>query len=118
MACNVKIGNKIILQATSGLIETLYYEFVEVVQQKKMAMNSDLENFIDKLQFSYLTLGGERFDIAEIITSSKNLQIIMSILELVIDIIKRELADFALKNLWNFYFELEKYKNELESQGK
>ena len=118
MACKVKLENKIILQATSGLIETLYYEFLEETQKKNIVMNTDLENFIDKLQFSYLTLGGERFDIAEIITSSKNLQTIISVLELVINNIKQELAPFALNDLWNFYFELGKYKEELEIQGK
>lgn len=118
MACNVQLEKKIILQTTSGVMEALHLEFLHIVEDKNIIMNDDLQNFIDKLQFSSLTTGGEPFYIEEIITSSEKMQTIIFILAIAINNIKSELAGFALKDLWNFYGELEKYKKELKHQGK
>ena len=117
MGCRIRIGDKIILYTSSGVIETLYHEFLEEIQQQKIPMNKDLENFVDKLQVSAITLGGEWFDVEKEVSSSKNLGIILDILENVIDKIKLEVADFALKDLWNFYAELCIYKEQLEQKG-
>lgn len=117
MSCSIEKNGQIIFRSSISIFESLYHEIKELVTVENLKTNSEFDIFMEKLDETTFTLGGTTIDIAEIFNNSKNLKILMDLLERSIIKLKPQIRDFVLKDLWNFYGELDKYKEELEAQG-
>lgn len=118
MSCTIELKDKTILKTSVGVFESLFYEFKDLIEEQNISVNQEFELFKEKLDDSIFTLGGVCIDIENIFHNSKNLHLLIILLEKTIEKIKHELKDWALADLWKFHGELVKYKKELEAAGK
>lgn len=117
MSCSIKKNGQIIFRSSVSIFESLYHEIKELLTAENLKTNSEFDIFIEKLDETTFTLGGTSIDIAEIFNNSKNLELLINLLEKSIIKLKPQIRDFVLKDLLDFYFELKKYKEELETEG-
>lgn len=117
MSCLIEKNDKIILEGSTGLLEDLFYEFQDIIEEENLKINSEFDYFMDKLEKTIFTHGGALVDIAAIFHSSENLQLLIMLLEKTIPRIKYGLKEHAILDLWKFHRELVNYKEELEAAG-
>lgn len=117
MSCNIYINDKRVLKTTSGLFDTLYYSFEEILEQQSI-YDIEIKSFMNNMEQANNIGCSYGFDIGENIKTSKNIFLIINLLEETIKKFKPRLKDWAVEDLWKFHGELAKYKEELESQGK
>lgn len=112
MSCLIEKNDKIILECSTGLLEDMFYEFQDIIEEENLKINSEFDYFLDRLEKTILTHGGALVDIAAIFRSSANLQLLIMLLEMTIPRIQHGLKEHAILDLWKFHSELVKYKEE------
>lgn len=118
MACSIKKNKEIIFRSTAGVFERLYHAMNDIVEQEEVETNEEFDHFMEKLDETLFTLGGTLIDVEKIFTRSKNLELLISLFERAIYMVRSRVRDYVIEDLWKFYAELIKYKEELVAQGK
>lgn len=116
MAFRIMKKNIELIECSSGMFDTLTYNFEELIRKKRIN-TSEIIILINEMKFHTETMYPV-FDISEFIQESRSIKIVIDLLEQTIAKIQHTLREQALKNLWKFHAELVKYKEELEAQGK
>ena len=111
--------NKVeVFRSSVGVLECLYNEMNDVVEQEEVETNEEFDRFMEKLEETSFTLGGTLIDIQRIFTQSKNLDLLITLVERAIYVLRSQVREYVVEKLWKFHAELIKYKEELEAAGK
>ena len=118
MAASIFKNDDEIFRCSIGIFDSLYNEMNDIVQQEEVETNKEFDHFMKELDETLFTLGGTLIDVEEIFTQSKNLDILISLVERVIYILRSQVQKYVVEKLWKFHAELIKYQEELKAQGK
>lgn len=118
MSCSIKKSGNIILTTSAGVLGSIYDEIMQILYEKNLTPNSQVDLFLEKLEECSFTLGGTPIDITNIFTKSKNIEQLLDVFTPAINRIKSKLINSVFEDLIKLNLELINYKEELESQGK
>ena len=118
MAASIFKNKVEIFRSSVSIFECLYHEMNDVVEQEGVETNEEFDRFMEKLEETSFTLGGTLIDIQRIFTQSKNLDLLITLVERAIYVLRSHVREHVIENLWKFHAELIKYQEELKAQGK
>lgn len=116
MSAEIVINNETVLKTSSGVFETLYYTFEEIVDEKGLCLTSEMLEFMNAMKI--YSDNCSYFFLNKFIKKSESVHTLLDILEEAIGRLKNKVTDFTINALWGFYEELMRYGNELARQGK
>jgi len=102
-----------------GTFDSLYYNFLETCEKNEIFLNyPSIEKLVTFMGLINANPCNGCFDVSDYLTSSKDVHVLLNILEDTINKLKKECPDFTINALWNVYKELMAYGDELKAQGK
>lgn len=113
MGCNIYIKEKLIIDCSAGMLETLYYAFEEYLENNQLLNNHEIKNLLHQMFVAKENMCVYGFDFGEHIHNPSTIDLLSHIIDMCLPNLKNILKPHAIDYILKLKEELLLYKKDL-----